>query len=41
MSLQKMLFLNGKLDLSEAEAVASVIHSLSLVGEVKAGIKNT
>ncbi len=35
----KTAFLNGKLDLSEAEAVASVIHSLSLAG-VKAGIKN-
>ena len=35
----KNAFLNGKLDLSEAEAVASVIHSLSLAG-VKAGIKN-
>ena len=35
----KVAFLNGKLDLSEAEAVASVIHSLSLAG-VKAGIKN-
>jgi len=35
----KTAFLNGKLDLSEAEAVASVIHSLSIAG-VKAGIKN-
>ena len=35
----KTAFLNGKLDLSEAEAVASIIHSLSLAG-VKAGIKN-
>ena len=35
----KTAFLNGRLDLSEAEAVASVIHSLSLAG-VKAGIKN-
>jgi len=35
----KIAFLNGKLDLSEAEAVASIIHSLSLTG-VKAGVKN-
>tara|TARA_Y100000996_G_scaffold104080_1_gene76185 strand:- start:1668 stop:2957 length:1290 start_codon:yes stop_codon:yes gene_type:complete len=35
----KTAFLNGRLDLSEAESVASVIHSLSLAG-VKAGIKN-
>ena len=35
----KTAFLNGKLDLSEAEAVASIIHSLSLTG-VKAGVKN-
>ena len=35
----KTAFLNGKLDFSEAESVASVIHSLSLAG-VKAGIKN-
>jgi len=35
----KTAFLNGKLDLSEAEAVASIIHSLSLAG-VKAGVKN-
>ena len=35
----KTAFLNGKLDLSEAESVASIIHSLSLVG-VKAGVKN-
>ena len=35
----KTAFLNGKLDLSEAEAVASIIHSLSLTG-IKAGVKN-
>ena len=35
----KTAFLNGKLDLSEAESVASIIHSLSLTG-VKAGVKN-
>ena len=35
----KTAFLNGKLDLSEAEAVASIIHSLSLTG-VKAGVRN-
>ena len=35
----KTAFLNDKLDLSEAESVASIIHSLSLAG-VKAGIKN-
>jgi len=35
----KTAFLNGKLDLSEAESVASIIHSLSLTG-IKAGVKN-
>ena len=35
----KTAFLNGKLDLSEAESVSSIIHSMSIVG-VKAGVKN-
>ena len=35
----KTAFLNGRLDLSEAESVSSIIHSMSIVG-VKAGVKN-
>ena len=35
----KTAFLNGKLDLSEAESVSSIIHSMSIIG-VKAGVKN-
>ena len=35
----KTAFLNGKLDLSEAESVSAIIHSKSITG-AKAGIKN-
>ena len=35
----KRAFLNGKLDLSEAESVSAIIHSKSIAG-VKAGVKN-
>ena len=35
----KTAFLNGKLDLAEAEAVSAIIHSKSIAG-VKIGIKN-
>ena len=35
----KTAFMNGKLDLSEAESVSSIIHSMSIAG-VKAGVKN-
>jgi tRNA modification GTPase len=35
----KKAFLNGKMDLSEAEAVSSVIHAKSLAG-VRSGMKN-
>ena len=35
----KKAYLNGKIDLSEAEAVSSIIHSRSIAG-VKAGVKN-
>ena len=35
----KKAYLNGKIDLTEAEAVSSVIHSKSLAG-VRSGIKN-
>ena len=35
----KTAFLNGKLDLSEAESVSGIIHSKSITG-AKAGIKN-
>ena len=35
----KTAFLNGKLDLSEAESVSSIINSMSIIG-VKAGVKN-
>ena len=35
----KRAFLNGRLDLSEAESVSAIIHSKSIAG-VKAGVKN-
>ena len=35
----KTAFLNGKLDLSEAESVSAIIHSKSITG-AKAGVKN-
>ena len=35
----KKAFLNGKLDLSEAESVSAIIHSKSIAG-AKAGVKN-
>ncbi len=35
----KRAFLNGKLDLSEAESVSAIIHSKSIAG-AKAGVKN-